>query len=695
MSLPQFSLADQFEVVKAYKLPERFQVPTFDNDYVEDAPVWYEIKAVADFNSDGLDDVVVHTVDGYAPVSILASNADGTLSPLPTTGDEFVRHHIRYGDAGDVNLDGVMDFAGFEASHQMSDQRDIVIYGSRSNQLSAVEPLSHDEVGNHGGAIGDFNADGLPDVFGIREFGETYFEYLDNAADPRQPSLQRPLGELVKGQHALPAALDDYRIADAVVSDLDRDGYDDVLLAIQTDRVTRGGEPADYASMKDSPVAAIVWGEQDVLLQDREVDYFGDHWMSRSDFTAFEEAFGETINDAIFGALKIGVVNLHDSPDLEIIVNSVWQNGFVQRGGGFEVFKYREGEFVDITDDLFPNLETQEAPGSLSAHGFHTGDINLDGNTDLIVQTAGYLIEGEPGHHSVFLGQSDGTFLPIKAANGYGGLDAFNAGENIPLNHASIGDFNGDGVDDIVVEGDAEEADGSYSDYLYVLLNKGEGRAAEKVFGTEADDTLEVEGKVSVSALMGDDMVRNLGDGLVTSQYSGPRSNFKIESDGEAFTVTDTVGRQGTDRLEGVGRLEFSDVHVALDTDGAAGMAYRLYEASFDRIPDAMGVGFWIGRLDSGMSSNEVAARFIDSAEFRALYGTDVADGDFVETLYRNILDRTPEAQGYDWWVNELASGARSRAEVLAGFADSKENRDHVADMIATGIEYVSWDEMS
>jgi hypothetical protein len=57
-------------------------------------------------------------------------------------------------------------------------------------------------------------------------------------------------------------------------------------------------------------------------------------------------------------------------------------------------------------------------------------------------------------------------------------------------------------------------------------------------------------------------------------------------------------------------------------------------------------------------------------------------------------LDRAPEAQGYDWWVNELASGARSRAEVLAGFADSPENRDNVAEMIATGIEYVAWDEV-
>jgi hypothetical protein len=33
---------------------------------------------------------------------------------------------------------------------------------------------------------------------------------------------------------------------------------------------------------------------------------------------------------------------------------------------------------------------------------------------------------------------------------------------------------------------------------------------------------------------------------------------------------------------------------VALDVDGAAGQAYRLYQAAFDRAPDKNGLGYWI-----------------------------------------------------------------------------------------------------
>jgi hypothetical protein len=202
------------------------------------------------------------------------------------------------------------------------------------------------------------------------------------------------------------------------------------------------------------------------------------------------------------------------------------------------------------------------------------------------------------------------------------------------------------------------------------------GHGADRVLGGQGVDVARIDGR--------------LEDYQIATR---PVWDDKADQRSPGWVVNEAMGGDDNELIS-IERLEFTDVHVALDIDGAAGMAYRLYEASFDRSPDAMGVGFWIERLDSGMSSNEVAARFIDSAEFRALYGTDVGDGDFVETLYRNILDRAPEAQGYDWWVNELASGARSRAEALAGFADSLENRGNVAEMIATGIEYVAWDEV-
>ena len=47
-------------------------------------------------------------------------------------------------------------------------------------------------------------------------------------------------------------------------------------------------------------------------------------------------------------------------------------------------------------------------------------------------------------------------------------------------------------------------------------------------------------------------------------------------------------------------RLTFSDANIALDIDGNAGQAHRIYKAAFDRAPDLGGLGFWINTLDNG-----------------------------------------------------------------------------------------------
>ena len=47
----------------------------------------------------------------------------------------------------------------------------------------------------------------------------------------------------------------------------------------------------------------------------------------------------------------------------------------------------------------------------------------------------------------------------------------------------------------------------------------------------------------------------------------------------------------------------------------------------------------------------------------------------YVKNLYQNILDREPDAEGYDYWVGQLNSGIEDRSELLLGFAESNENQ--------------------
>ena len=69
---------------------------------------------------------------------------------------------------------------------------------------------------------------------------------------------------------------------------------------------------------------------------------------------------------------------------------------------------------------------------------------------------------------------------------------------------------------------------------------------------------------------------------------------------------------------------------------------------------DKSGLGYWIGQMDRGMNLQEVSARFIDSNEFRSLYGSNPSNAEFLTKVYQNVLGRQPEAEGYNWWLNQL-----------------------------------------
>jgi hypothetical protein len=105
-----------------------------------------------------------------------------------------------------------------------------------------------------------------------------------------------------------------------------------------------------------------------------------------------------------------------------------------------------------------------------------------------------------------------------------------------------------------------------------------------------------------------------------------------------------------------------------------------------------VGLGYWIAQMDRGMSTVEVAARFIDSNEFRTLYGSNPSNGDFLVRLYQNVLDRSPDQGGYAWWIDQLQNNPeKTWKKVLADFAESPENQSNVLSLIANGITYDLW----
>lgn len=182
------------------------------------------------------------------------------------------------------------------------------------------------------------------------------------------------------------------------------------------------------------------------------------------------------------------------------------------------------------------------------------------------------------------------------------------------------------------------------------------------------------------------------GDGLDTALYAGQAAGFDIAMANGIVTVTDRQGSEGVDTLENIERIRFSDSALAFDTDGNAGMAFRIYQAAVGRAPDLTGLGFWIAQMDRGASLNDLAMGFITSAEFVGKYGALDSTG-FVDALYGNILGRAPDAVGLDYWTTLLGRNdtLEMRAAIVAEFSESTENIAMVAELVGNGITYLPY----
>ena len=94
------------------------------------------------------------------------------------------------------------------------------------------------------------------------------------------------------------------------------------------------------------------------------------------------------------------------------------------------------------------------------------------------------------------------------------------------------------------------------------------------------------------------------------------------------------------------------------------------------RAPEFSGVYHWVERvMELGNKTiRDVAPEFYGSPEFRARYGENPTNAQFVDLLYRNVLGREGEPEGVAFWNNSLALGV-SRADVVVGVSESAEHQ--------------------
>lgn len=127
-------------------------------------------------------------------------------------------------------------------------------------------------------------------------------------------------------------------------------------------------------------------------------------------------------------------------------------------------------------------------------------------------------------------------------------------------------------------------------------------------------------------------------------------------------------------------RYAGATTHIA---DTEIGSLVRMYDALFDRAPDAVGLNYWIGAFESGSSITAIADMFVNVAEGGI---NTMTDAQFIAHLYQSGLERTASANEIAGWIKVMDDGDLSRGDLLLGIADSAEMTALVG-MISTSID--------
>lgn len=181
---------------------------------------------------------------------------------------------------------------------------------------------------------------------------------------------------------------------------------------------------------------------------------------------------------------------------------------------------------------------------------------------------------------------------------------------------------------------------------------------------TEQDDTKEVED-------FNEEQTFDGGGGVDTLVLPATSTTLQLVFDESGFHIVPSSGE--TLHVTSIETIELGDMTLTLDTSPAAQTVMFLYDVFFDRTADVRGLTDWTAAHEAGTNLVEIAGGFVRSQEFADRFSDGKSDAEFLTILYRNGLQRDPDPEGLEGWLDALESGEWQREDVALAFAQCAE----------------------
>jgi len=540
--------------------------------------VGVDVAGIGDINGDGLADVIVSArnadsgdVLGGGTAYVVFGSTTGfeasfDLANLDGSNGFRIEGDIPYSnlgldvsDAGDVNGDGIDDLmlSGTSGDGTLRyPGATYVIYGQTdgfgasigTDDLDGSNGFSITGTGDFNGAgrsvssAGDINGDGYDDLLiGVQSTWDAAAPYPafvvfggaeGTDADIALDQLDGSNGFAIAGEGNLGWAL-------SGIGDINRDGYDD--FAVASPQLS-----PDFSSQAGS--AYVVLGKADgfgAVFDVRTVD--GGNGF-RVDGADYQDGLGSAISDA-------GDVNGDGYADFIVSATRADPHGHREAGETYVVFG-RAGNFRPSYDaDQLNGRNGFVIRGDASADYSGStvsaaGDLNGDGFDDLVFSVAWNV--DQPGTSYVVYGKST-WYTPgidVTALDGSNGFRIDGAPADMAEAVDGIGDFNGDGFDDLIVGAPGALKEGvERKGAAYIIygqkptegVTRIDGNADQTVHGGSGNDILiswrgndhliGYEGNDELKSLRGRDILEG-GDGNDTYYVLNDRDDTIIDTGG-------------------------------------------------------------------------------------------------------------------------------------------------------------------